>query len=184
MGFPIIYALLNLNMSWKYFSLPVGVGVAKLPRCSAITLLVFAVMAGVVGDATVFQNTEQGQRLSVANTKFAVDLYQRQTSATATDKNIFISPLSISIALAMTYLGARGQTKSQMKDVLHFTDVEEDQLHQAYTDIQSALNKPEQAYKLYMVNRLFGEKTYKFLDDFLAAGLKYYTAELAPVDFR
>ena len=139
-------------------------------------------MAGAVGDTTVFQNAAQGRLLSTANTKFAVDLYNRQTLAT--DQNIFISPLSISIALAVTYLGARGQTKSQMKDVLHFANVEEDHLHQAFADIQSALNKPEQAYKLYLANRLFGDKSYKFLDEFLAASLKYYAAELAPVDFR
>ena len=153
----------------------------ELQSC-AVTVLIFTVMAGAVGDTTVFQNAEQGQLLSAANTKFAVELYNRQISDT--DQNIFISPLSISIALAMTYLGARGQTKSQMKDVLHFSDVEEDHLHQAFSDIQSSLNKPEQAYKLYMANRLFGEKSYKFLDEYLAAGLKYYGAELVPVDFR
>ena len=139
-------------------------------------------MAGAVGDTTIFQNAVQGQHLSAANSKFAVDLYNRQASAT--DQNIFMSPLSISIALAMTYLGARGQTKSQMQEVLHFTDVEEDHLHQAFADVQTALNKPEQAYKLYLANRLFGEKSYEFLDEFVAAGLKYYAAELAPVDFR
>jgi len=63
-------------------------------------------------------------------------------------------------------------------------DVEEDSLHQAFSDIQSAINKPQQAYKLYMANRLFGDKLYTFLDEFLAAGCKHYDAELAPVDFR
>ena len=178
----ISWACLNLNLSQKKFSLFVDVRVTKLLCSSAVGVLIFTVMAGAVGDTTVFQNAAQGRLLSTANTKFAVDLYNRQTSAT--DQNIFISPLSISIALAMTYLGARGQTKSQMKDVLHFANVEEDHLHQAFADIQSALNKPEQAYKLYLANRLFGDKSYKFLDEFLAAGLKYYAAELAPVDFR
>jgi len=95
-----------------------------------------------------------------------------------------MSPLSISVALAMTYAGARGATKSQMKDVLHFADVEEEHLHQAFTDVQSALNKPGQPYKLYMANRLFGDQSYTFLDEFLAAGRKHYGAELAAVDFR
>jgi len=130
----------------------------------------------------VFHNPEQGQLLSAANTLFALDLYKLHTSAA--DGNVFMSPLSICVALAMTYVGARGQTKSQMKDVLHFTRVGEDHLHEAFTDIQSALNKPSQPYKLFMANRLFGEKSYTFLDEFLAAGRKHYAAELAPVDFR
>jgi len=136
----------------------------------------------VASQEGVFQNTVQRQNLSAANTKFAFDLYKLHTSPA--DQNVFMSPLSISVALAMTYLGARGQTSSQMRDVLHFADVEEDQLHQAFTDIMSALNKPQQSYKLYMANRLFAEKSYTFLDEFLAAGRKHYGAELAPVDFR
>jgi len=71
-----------------------------------------------------------------------------------------------------------------MRQVLHFADVEENQLHEAFTDILVAVNKPHQAYKLYMANRLFGEKSYTFLTDFLAASRKHYAAELAPVDFR
>ena len=136
-----------------------------------------------MADRSVFQNPQQGERLSAANTQFALDLYKWQTS-TAADSNVFMSPLSISVALAMTYAGARGQTKSQMNGTLHFVDVEEAHLHDAFTDIQSALNKPGQPYKLYMANRLFGEKSYTFLDEFLAIGRKHYTAELAPVDFR
>jgi len=138
-------------------------------------------MAAAVNKA-VFLNPEQGQHLSAANANFALDLYKLHTSPD--DQNIFMSPLSISVALAMTYLGARGQTKSQMREVLHLTDVEEDHLHQAFTDILSALNKPSQSYKLYMANRLFGEKSYTFLTEFLAAGRKHYGAELVPVNFR
>jgi len=138
-------------------------------------------MAGAL-DSAVFQNSAQGQRLSAANSKFAVDLYKLHTSSA--DQNVFMSPLSISTALAMTYLGARGQTKTQMTDVLHFSDVDEDHLHQAFTDIQSAVNKSQESYKLYMANRLFGDLSYTFLDEFLAAGRKHYAAELAAVDFR
>jgi len=128
------------------------------------------------------QSTQQGRCLSAANAKFALDLYKLHISPA--DQNIFMSPLSISVALVMTYLGAKGQTKAQMREVLHFTDVKEQHLHQAFTDVLSALNKPDQQYKLYMANRLFGEKSYTFLDAFLAAGAKHYGAELAPVDFR
>ena len=138
-------------------------------------------MAGSVAEEErVLVNTLQNQRLSAANTKFAFDLYKRHTSPA--DQNIFMSPLSISVALAITYLGAREETKSQMRSVLHFTDVEESHLHQTFAYTLSVLNS-EHSYKLCMANQLFGEKSYKLLDEFLAAGLKYYGAELAPVDF-
>jgi len=52
------------------------------------------------------------------NSAFAFDLYQvlRETSG-----NFFYSPYSISLALAMTYAGARGETAQQMTDTLYFT---------------------------------------------------------------
>jgi len=142
-------------------------------------------MDGVgLSDAAMFhRNNERCQQLSAANTKFALDLYKHRASR---DQNIFMSPLSISVSLAMTYLGARGQTKAQMRDVLHFSALEvEGDLHQAFADVMSALNTPaDQSCTLYMANRLFCEKSRTFLSEFLSAGNKHYAAELAPVDFR
>ena len=51
------------------------------------------------------------------NTEFAFDLYQALKKE---DGNIFYSPHSISLALAMTYGGARGETAKQMADTLHY----------------------------------------------------------------
>jgi serine protease inhibitor len=130
---------------------------------------------------SVFTNAAEGDKLSAANTKFALALYHYQTSATA--GNIFMSPLSISVALAMTYLGARNNTKNQMSDVLHFGEVTEGELHQAFSDIRLALNRPEQPYKLHLANCLFGEKTYGFQEDFLVTSDKHYGAKLEPLDF-
>jgi len=151
--------------------------------CIELNALIIVAIAGVLADGSIVMSTKaQRSRLSTANAKFALDLYKRQTLPS--DGNIIMSPLSISVALAMTYLGARGQTKSQMKNALHFSDVTEDHLHQAFADIQSAVNKSRQPYKLYMANRLFGDKSHKFLKEFLAAGKKHYATELKPVDFR
>ncbi len=51
------------------------------------------------------------------NNQFAFDLYSQLSG-----DNVFFSPYSISSALAMTYEGAEGETKEQMKDVLGFVD--------------------------------------------------------------
>jgi serpin B len=130
---------------------------------------------------SVFKNAVEGAKLSAANAKFAFALYRYLAGATV--DNVFMSPLSISVALAMTYLGARNNTKNQMKEILHFGEVEEAELHQAFSDIRLALNRPDQPYKLHLANRLFGEKTFTFLDEFLNAGDKHYGAKLEPVDF-
>jgi len=102
---------LYVNMSQKYLFLPVCRTIAKLFCCVRLVVLVVAGMAGVLGDASsAFKNSQQGQLLSAANMKFALDLYKRFTSPSG--RNVFMSPLRISTALTMTYLGARGQTRS------------------------------------------------------------------------
>ena len=183
-------------MSPGYLYVSVGRKVPELLCCCLLSVLICLVIAAVVAGTTASsedtegavlvgkasEHTEQCQRLPVCNAEFALDLYKRQTSPA--DHNIFMSPLSISVALAMTYLGAREQTKSQMRNTLHFANLVDDHLYEAFTDIQSALNKPHQPYKLYMANRLFGEKSYTFLNEFLAAERKHYGAELEPVNFR
>jgi serine protease inhibitor len=51
------------------------------------------------------------------NKHFALDLYRTQRE---TPVNLIFSPYSVSVALAMTYAGARGQTEAQMARALHF----------------------------------------------------------------
>jgi len=66
--------------------------------------------------------------LPASNNAFAVDLYQKLRTQ---DGNLFFSPYSISVALAMTYAGARGETETQMASTMHF-DLPQERLHPAF----------------------------------------------------
>ncbi|XP_020377092.1 leukocyte elastase inhibitor-like isoform X2 [Rhincodon typus] len=118
--------------------------------------------------------------LSASNAKFALDLF-KQLDKINKDGNIFVSPLSISAALAMVYLGAKGNTATQMAEVLAFDKVQD--LHSEFQKLQAAIHKPNENYVLKLANRLYGEKSHNFLSNFLASTRKYYGAELAAVDF-
>src|SRR4030042_1578403 len=71
------------------------------------------------------------------NTAFAFDLFQALRNE---DGNVFYSPHSISLALAMTCAGARGETAQQMADTLHF-DLAQDNLHPAFNYLDMELGK-------------------------------------------
>jgi serpin B len=113
--------------------------------------------------------------------RFAFDLYARLKGA---EGNLFLSPYSISTALAMTSAGARGETAEQMAQVL-FLPASGAAVHAAYGALQNDLNTAGAggAFELAVANRLWGQKGYEFLSDFLALVEKNYGAGLEQVDF-
>ncbi|XP_076873395.1 leukocyte elastase inhibitor A-like [Brachyhypopomus gauderio] len=118
--------------------------------------------------------------LSHANSTFALDLY-RALNKEKPNGNLFFSPLSISAALSMVYLGARGTTAEEMAKVMSFSSVPD--VHAHFKELNSAINSPKASYVLRLANRLFGEKTFSFLQDFLDSTQKFYQADLQAVNF-
>ncbi|XP_039457251.1 leukocyte elastase inhibitor-like [Oreochromis aureus] len=118
--------------------------------------------------------------ISSSNTAFALELF-RTLSQTNPAGNIFVSPLSISSALAMVYLGAKGDTAAQMAQALSFSSGEG--VHADFQKLNADINSPSASYILKLANRLYGENTAHFLPDFLEATQKYYQADLKAVDF-
>ena len=121
------------------------------------------------------------------NSDFAFNLYQALSKE---DGNIFYSPYSISLALAMTYAGARGETERQMADALRFT-LPQHRLHPAFNSLdielsqrgQGARGKDGEGFRLNIVNALWGQKDYQFLTTFLDTLAENYGAGLRLLDF-
>ncbi|XP_069009069.1 leukocyte elastase inhibitor-like [Embiotoca jacksoni] len=118
--------------------------------------------------------------ISSANTGFALELH-RSLSRANPGGNIFVSPLSISSAMAMVYLGARGNTAAQMTQALLFDLVK--CVHADFQALNADINSPSASYILKLANRLYGENTARFLPQFLEATQKHYGADLKAVDF-
>ena len=122
------------------------------------------------------------------NNGFAVDLYRALREQES--GNFFYSPFSISIALAMTWAGARGETEREMADVLHFT-LPQDRLHPAFNALdlelaqrgQGARGRDGKGFRLHIVSALWGQKGYQFLPEFLDALARNYGAGLRLLDF-
>jgi serpin B len=121
------------------------------------------------------------------NSAFAFDLYQALKEK---EGNLFYSPYSTSLALAMTYAGARGETAEQMADTLHF-DLSQDKLHPAFNNLdteigkrgEGAQGKDDEGFRLNIVNAIWGQKDYKFLSEFLDTLAQNYGAGLRILDF-
>ncbi|XP_044033379.1 LOW QUALITY PROTEIN: uncharacterized protein LOC122867077 [Siniperca chuatsi] len=120
--------------------------------------------------------------LSKANTTFSLALFKKLSEKDKT-ANVFYSPFSISSALAMVMLGARGNTATQMSECLKTQDCQDD-VHVRFAQLLSELNKPGAPYALSVANRLYGEQSHLFVEDFLTQTRTHYNAELESVDFK
>jgi serpin B len=114
------------------------------------------------------------------NNEFAFDLYHHLAGKPG---NLFLSPYSISTALAMTSAGARGKTAEQMEGVLHFPPQAE--LHPALAALMNEINAPsaKRGYQLSTANALWGATGYPFRPEFLKLARDNYRAELTNLDF-
>jgi serpin B len=119
------------------------------------------------------------------NNAFALELYQ---SLRSKNGNLILSPFSISLALAMTYSGARGETESQMAEVLHFGSQAE--THPAFNALDLALeespivpDKDQEPMQLSIANSVWAEQSFTFFPDFLDTLSMNYGAGIQLLDF-
>ncbi|CAK8674609.1 unnamed protein product [Clavelina lepadiformis] len=119
---------------------------------------------------------------SIANKYFAHRLFRAVARATP-DGNFFISPYAVASGLSMTLYGARGRTKEQIINTLGYSLVDSNRIPRLYEKMLEELITPDHGFTLVSANRLFGEKTEDFEEQFIRGTEKYYGAPLMQVDF-
>jgi serpin B len=124
--------------------------------------------------------------LATDDDHFAWDLYQAVRAGSA--DNLVFSPFSVSIALAMTYGGAKATTADQMAATLHFS-LPAARLHPTFDALDLALEAPPAAgadtgtFQLSLANALWGQQGFTFVPDFLDLLATNYGAAMHTVDF-
>lgn len=133
--------------------------------------------------------------VTAGNVRFGVDLLH-ETSADDRNANLLFSPYSVGVALAMTYAGARGETRTEMRETLGYPFGGEE-LHAAVEELSGTLvpdDQPETPtptptpapdeerlhvpLRLYDANALWGQSGFPFSEAFLALLQQYYGAGL------
>ena len=123
--------------------------------CAAMLVVVCGGSPWVWLNVAMAESTQGDRNIVVSgNTEFALDLYAKLSNE---DGNLFLSPYSISTALAMTYAGARGDTATQMADVLHFS-LDQERLHPACAALESSVRTAgdDPNCTLHIANALWG----------------------------
>lgn len=116
-----------------------------------------------------------------ANNQFGHKLFSKFLQQQP-DQNIFISPLSISIALSMLYNGAVGETQAGMAIALGIQNMSVQEVNQAAAQLMQSL-KNVSDIEMAIANSLWAASTLKFRANFLQRVQEFYQAEVEGLDF-
>jgi serine protease inhibitor len=127
-------------------------------------------------------NMNLDPKLVTANTKFGFKLFSEINQGNK-QENIFISPSSVAIALAMTYNGAQGKTQKAMSKALELEGLTLQQINSSNAALKSLLENPDPQVQLTIANSLWANQKVTFQPDFLQRNRDFYKAVVSNVDF-
>ena len=136
----------------------------------------------IIRDALETIDDPDVSSVASANTRFGFkllqDLREREPGG-----NIFISPLSISIALTMTYNGAVGETERAMVEVLEIGGLDRDTVNHSNAALRNSLEDPDPKVEISIANSIWSRQGIEFNPDFLDRNRLFFGAEVAALDF-
>lgn len=124
------------------------------------------------------------EKLVQADNEFGIDLFKKVYNSFSPEDNVFISPVSAAFALAMTYNGANGETRTAMELALKKEGLDINNINQSYKDLMDGLASADPLVTLNIANSIWCKDSFYVLPDFVEANNTYYNAEVKLLDFE
>lgn len=118
-----------------------------------------------------------------ADNSFAMHLFRAVEAQANADENLFISPLSVSMALGMTYNGAAGATRDSMAQTLGFEGLAIDQVNEGYRGLIDLLVNLDRRVTFDLANSIWYRPEFAVLPKFLDAATTFFDARVEALDF-
>lgn len=122
------------------------------------------------------------QKLVAANTRFGFKLFS-QIQKQQANKNIFISPSSVAMALTMAYNGSAGETQQAMTKALELQGLTLEEINKSNNLLKQTLTNADPQVKLAIANSLWANQQITLNPDFLQKNQQYYNAEISKLNF-
>jgi serpin B len=132
---------------------------------------------------TMRKGSEVNPELVAANTRFGFKLFSEVLKQNQ-NQNVFVSPSSVAIALAMVYNGANGTTKATIAKTLELNGITLAELNKANADLQALLQNPDPKVQLAIANSLWARQDVPLKPDFLQRNQQFYGAEINNLNFN
>jgi len=129
-------------------------------------------------DLTVADKT-----LAEAGNQFGLKLF-REIVANEPDVNIFISPLSVSMALGMTYNGANGDTRAAIQQTLELQGLTIEEVNGSYKNLINILSNLDPKVLFEIANSIWYRDGITVKDEFLDLNQTYFNSEVEALDFN
>ena len=125
---------------------------------------------------TEMVNSDQSFAFNFLSNVYAEEL-------TDEDNSFMISPLSLSMALAMTMNGAEGETKSVMQETLKLKGFTSDEINNYYKKLKEALLATDPSTKLSIANSIWTNHNVSIKDEFVRKNREYFNSTVQSVNF-
>ena len=126
--------------------------------------------------------TIQSLELIESDNLFGLELFKTVLKNDESE-NIMISPLSVALALGMTYNGAEGTTEEAMRETLKLSGLTDEQINASYKSIIDQLVKLDPKVILNIANSIWYKLGYPVEADFIKVNQDYYYADVNELDF-
>lgn len=126
---------------------------------------------------------EKSAQLINSDNAFGLDLFSRVVSQAEKNTNTTVSPLSVSLALAMTYNGAQGETKTEMEKAMKLSGLTPEQINNSHKALVEALRSGDSQVVLEIANAIYYHQGFTVLPDFISVNQNFYLAEVEALNF-
>jgi serpin B len=126
--------------------------------------------------------TELEKRLVRTSNQFGLHLLGT-VNQTESDKNVFISPLSVSMALGMTLNGANGSTEEAMRSTLGFSGMTQEEINTSYHNLMELLRTLDSKVEFNIANSIWHRLGFMVEREFVETNQQYFEAAVTGLNF-
>jgi len=127
--------------------------------------------------------TRAEEKIVANNNDFAFNLFRKITETNKQDHNLFISPLSVTVAFSMLNNGAASITKDEIQEALGYKDLTLDEINEFYKKILKAAVDIDPQINVSMANSIWIRNGFSVLTPFTDVNKNSYDAEVRNIDF-
>ena len=123
-----------------------------------------------------------GTRLVEGTTEFGFGML-RELALSSPEKNVFISPTSVALALGMAYAGAAGSTRDAMAAALRLQGMTQEEVDRAFAELLAALGSSDSKVRVDIANSMWARRGVRFSEEYLQAVRDHFAAKVEELDF-